>query len=679
MKYLKLYNNSEEAIMNDGETNIFVINGSNGVGMDTPSFLNVEFGFANNTNICSLEFLSGACTNILVEGQHFSKQDLIDSAEDDIISLPSEYLHHNVNVSFQIKNHVMGEDDIYDNALHINGTPNSLYSVNLNNHVNLLSVSVPKGTKEITDMSSCDALTSVTFNDDDIILNEDAFWSCSNLEEIALPIKIKEIPNNLFRGCSSLYYINEFQLKNVETIGERAFYHCRNLVLDLDGFTSLKVISGEAFERCYSLEKWRLPSSLERLPNEGFGEKNSLSEIVLNGTITELQDRCLSNLSAITELYIPDNVQRISIGAFDNDSNLTYIKIDGTPIFDDSMYSATTNMPLSGQLDCNVETYLNFTPFLPYGWSNCIVYINNDGSSGVTYYKNDINTDVINVYWPSGVEKIPNDKFHDCLSLSSITLPSGLTSIGNSAFTHCSSLINMTIPNNVTSIGESVFRLCLSLSSITLPSGLTSIGNSAFYNCTGLTSITIPEGITNIGESVFCFCLGLSSITIPNSVTTIGRSAFEDCVSLSSITIPNSVTSIGEWAFDGCESSSSITLPSSLTSISKGAFRGCYSLSSITLPSGVTTIDNYAFEYCYSLSSITLPNSVTSIGNSAFESCRKLHEIIYHGSNIISIGNNSFLSISNTGTLICENTDAANNILQYLPSGWDVLTHQVTF
>jgi hypothetical protein len=60
MKYLKLYNSSEEAIMNDGETNIFVINGSNGVGMDTPSFLNVEFGFANNTNICSLEFLSGA-------------------------------------------------------------------------------------------------------------------------------------------------------------------------------------------------------------------------------------------------------------------------------------------------------------------------------------------------------------------------------------------------------------------------------------------------------------------------------------------------------------------------------------------------------------------------------------------------------------------------------------------
>ena len=650
MKYLKLYNNSEEAIMNDGETNIFVINGSNNVGMDTPSFLNVEFGFANNTNICSLEFLSGACTNILVEGQYFSKQDLIDSAEDDIISLPSKYLHHNVNVSFQIKNHVMDENDIYDNALHINGTPNSLYSVNLHEHVNLLSVSVPKGTKEITAMYSCEALTSVTFNDDDIILNEGAFWGCESLEEIALPIKIKEIPNDLFRDCTYLYCINEFQLTDVETIGEKAFSYCRNLVLDLDGFSSLKTISENAFEGCNSLEKWRLPSSLERLPNSGFGD-NTLSGIVLNGTITELQDRCLSNLRAITELYIPDNVQSISIGAFNNDSSLTYIKIDGTPIFDDSIYSATTNMPLSGQLDCNVETYLNFTPFLPSGWSDCIVYINEDGTYGMSYYENDINDNVINVYWPRGIDEIPNDKFKKYTSLSSITIPNGVTSIGDNAFESCTSLSSITLPNSVTSIGDMAFYTCKSLTSIILSSSLTSIGKFAFTNCDALSSITIPEGVASISLYAFGECSSLSNITLPNSVTSIGQYAFQSCHSLSSINMPSGVTNIGSYAFDAC-----------------------YSLSSITIPNRVKSIGNRTFAYSSHLSSITLSSGLTSIDNLAFGHCTQLNTIIYHGSNIINIGNNSFEDISTTGTLICENTDAANNILQYLPSGWVIQT-----
>ena len=218
---------------------------------------------------------------------------------------------------------------------------------------------------------------------------------------------------------------------------------------------------------------------------------------------------------------------------------------------------------------------------------------------------------------------------------------------------------------SVTSIGLGAFHNCSSLTSITIPESVTSIGDFAFYGCSSLTSITIPNSVTAIGFGVFHGCSSLTSITIPNSVTRIGMSAFHDCSSLTSITIPNSVTSIGECAFVGtalydnpsnwdnralyigdclirladgyvgdynikestrliandafwdCESLTSITIPNSVTAIGFGVFQGCSSLTSITIPESVTSIGDWAFYDCESLKSVKVP-SHTTIGDKAF-------------------------------------------------------------
>ena len=316
------------------------------------------------------------------------------------------------------------------------------------------------------------------------------------------------------------------------------------------------------------------------------------------------------------------------------------------------------------------------------------------------------------------VTSIGDSAFHDCNSLTSITIPDGVTSIGDWAFCECDSLTSITIPNSVTSIGDDAFRYCNSLTSVTIPNGVTSIGDYAFYYCCGLASITIPDSVTSIGGSAFCGCSSLTSITISNSVTSIGSNVFEYtgiyndesnwendvlyignylikakstlsgeyeikngakciansafcyCNSLTSITIPDSVTSIGDHAFAWCDSLRSITIPNGVTSIGDSAFYGC-SLTSVTIPNSVTSIGDSAFGSCSRLTSITIPDGVTNIGDWAFYCCSSLTSITIPDS-VTSIGYNAFHGCGSLKSVTIP--DGVTSIGDYAFSSCDSLT-----
>jgi hypothetical protein len=81
--------------------------------------------------------------------------------------------------------------------------------------------------------------------------------------------------------------------------------------------------------------------------------------------------------------------------------------------------------------------------------------------------------------------------FHDCSSLTEITLPPALTSISEDAFAKCSSLTSVNIPVAVKEIGGSAFEECVMLSTIELPSSLKRIGGSAFAKCSSLRTVIL--------------------------------------------------------------------------------------------------------------------------------------------------------------------------------------------
>ena len=116
-------------------------------------------------------------------------------------------------------------------------------------------------------------------------------------------------------------------------------------------------------------------------------------------------------------------------------------------------------------------------------------------------------------------------------------------------FMNCPKLKTVIIPENakLERIPDEVFVDCASLTEVQLPDSLDYIKDAAFSGCESLASISLPANLTMIGPNVFSNC-GLTHITLPSKLETIDISAFSHCP-LQSVVIPASVTRIGSGAF----------------------------------------------------------------------------------------------------------------------------------
>ncbi len=441
---------------------------------------------------------------------------------------------------------------------------------------------------------------------------------------------------------------------NVVYIAYGAFVNCNELETLITPFLGE---SREATSACihhmFGCGKWSLTSSVPM----------SLTTLVLTDC-TRIENYSFVNNTNIISLTVPESVISVSKNAFLSCGRL--VEVYNLSSLDLTSYYKCENVVTHTSLE--EESILDRVGDFLFATIEDTNYL-------VKYFGNDTVLTLPESY--KGEEYvIYNYAFHNCSSLTSITIPSSITSIGNNAFSGCTGLTSIdvsedneyyksidgniyskngeifvlyapgktatsfTIPSSVTSIGYSAFGDCTGLTSITISEGVTSIDDYAFSYCDGLTSVTIPGSVTSIGNYAFSGCTGLTSITIPSSVTSIGNSAFYGCSGLTSVTISEGVESIGDRAFSYCDGLTSITIPNSVTSIGNNAFDGCTGLTSVTISEGVESIGDSAFSDCTSLTSITIPSSVTSIGNSAFSACHSLVEVY----NLSSLNVSSYFS-----------------------------------
>ena len=472
---------------------------------------------------------------------------------------------------------------------------------------------------------------TLTLPADTKVIEEEAFYGDTSLDEVVLP-------------------------EGIERIGERAFANSSLRKINLPD--SLQYVADNAFDNCVNLEHEGEPTvNPDDFDYEDNGDgtctvtgykKTPSGDLVIPSKspkgyiVTSIGDRAFSFCRGFTgRLSIPDSVTSIGSSAFYGCSGFT-----GSLTIPDSV----TNIGYGAFREC-----WGFTGNLTI--SSSVTSIGDEAFYGCSGFTG-------NLTIPDSVTSIGSSAFYACSGFTgSLTISNSVTSIRNYTFYGCGFTGSLTIPDSVTGIGDCAFQRCRGFNgSLTLPNSLSVIGISAFSGCSGFTgSLTLPDCMTVIRNSAFSGCSGFTgSLLIPDSVTNILSSAFAGCSGFTgSLLIPDSVVYIGDNAFSGCSGfTGSLTIPNGMRNISNGAFSGCSGFTgSLTIPDSVSYIGDGAFSGCSGFTgSLLFPDNMAHIGRSAFSGCSGFTGSLTIPDSATSIGNAAFYMCSGfTGSLTIPN------------------------
>lgn len=593
----------------------------------------------------------------------------------------------------------------------------------------LATVKIPQNVTYIgeTAFRSCDGLESVVFEGGELTVGNSVFFDCALLSQVDFGDTTMSIGNSMFKQCVALEAVNIPD--TVVAIGEEAFSGCIKLKDDTNIKIGKNVVSigQSAFANTALINddngyiivvgKWIVASKAYQVFVDGkpvVAEDGSyvytyaddtLFNAYENADIVGIADyafyanRALNQLrlpkslkyigrnafgaSRINAVIIPDNVIKISYGAFNSCEYLRTVRMEGASLeeIDSYAFAYSKNLAVEGiNIPNSVKRIGTYAFYETSAWNTQVV-----NGTGVLYVgtwvlgcRRELAGDVVIT---EGTTAIADYAFSYCTLLTSVELPTTVTNIGEGAFMSCgggaygglfpspfatnipygvntvkpftyygSTLNAIVIPNSVRTIQNSAFAGASMLSAVEMPDSVTTIEPYAFFRCGQLQSVTLSKNLTEIPYAAFGGT-ALSSVVLPDGVTEIGDYAFFRCENLAYVKFDDQLQSIGARAFYMC-ALTDLTVPSSVTAIGDNAFYKCENLKNVEFGDGLLTIGEYAFYGCKGLEHVALPSSLTSIGDSAFRLCENLKDVMI-GRYVSYIGSYAFYG--------CNTADFDNN------------------
>lgn len=491
-----------------------------------------------------------------------------------------------------------------------------------------------------------------------------------NVSSVFIPATVRSIGDSAFGYCKFLATVTFAEGSQLKSIERAAFYgteHAHPRFKEIKIPDSVETIGNGAFYDCRDLERITLPSALQKLSNSTFYDCTALSEVTFPASLKTIEKSAFSGCRNLSKVELPASLTTIQSYVFDRCSALKTVFYDGSLERWSQINTSNDFLGYSSPslvMDDYTAQFILVEdgPFAEPIPKKTVTITKYTGTESTVILPSTINS------WP--VTKIGEDALKDNTTITSVTIPASVTEIGSNAFAGCTNLTsvnyagdwsNLTIQSGNPAVQDAAnaplfdfaftpdntavivirYRYKGTAADVTIPSRykgipVTAIDHAAFFN-SAVTSVTIPDSVTSIDDNAFGFCSQLTNISIPNSVTSIGFSAFAHCTSLKSI-----------------------TLPSSLNSISEALFSGCSQLTTIHIPDSVPSIQSYAFYNCGNLETIRIPVSVTSIGGCAFAGCPNSMTVTYSGSktqwnNLNKVeGNDPLLN----ATLVCNKLEA---------------------
>ena len=629
-----------------------------------------------NDSIKSIEDNAfGECIN-LVELFNFSNMNItIDppSFDNGSINRNLKIIHLNENEEGLIKSY--GDFDYYlkdidgiTHAIIVNCTNiEENFTINaIGNYPTLIGENAFKGNRKIKNL---------TLKDNVIGIEKNAFYNCTSLETLDAK-DVKYIDDYGFYSAG----LKKVDLPKCEIIGPSAF-HCCNVLKHLNA-PKVKEIGSDAFYNAYALYQFILPSTLEEIKENAFGNCTNLIELInlsnldlsdtsANGYIsanalnivTDSKDSKISNTNGyITYKDTEDTI----LLSFDGESKDLLIPSDITQIYPYALSNLTLD---SLKIGANVEE-LNRNSLYSTKIQELSIDLTDDKANTIERMKylfeedayDDYEIDTIIV--DGSITNIPSNFFYG-LDVKTFVLPSTIESISYDSFSyHAIEKVyfngdydawnNISYPTNNEFFqnenapmiyfkdenGTITFKenTYIPFEVLYIPVGLTYIDNHKYQYYT-IKEVVIPEGVTEIGDGAFQYCKNLEKITLPSTLESIDYGAFQNCSKLTNVILPDGLSKLGYSSFANT-AITSITIPSTVNyiegsvfenckklfavnyntneNIGYSMFKGCSVLQSVKITGKPEEISPEAFMDCKSLKKIILPNTMNYIGNDAF-------------------------------------------------------------
>lgn len=299
-----------------------------------------------------------------------------------------------------------------------------------------------------------------------------------------------------------------------------------------------------------------IPDSVEKIATGAFEDCSSLTNVIFNenSRLLIVNDYAFSGCKSLTRLVLPEGVGQIGYKAFYNTSMRTFTIPSSVKTLDNYVFSGCFKLvEVINKTNLYVGKNTHGLNALEvHGGESKIV--NKDGylfitSESVNYLLGYVGSET-ELVLPNGYNgenyKIDGAAFSENHTIKSVVIPSKVTEVGSSAFSECESLVSVNIPSSVETLGGCAFYFCSSLKTVTFEENcrIPEIGYDTFRGCTSLEEITLPDSITSIGDEAFFYCPMLERITLPEGIVSIGREIFSHCEKLSTV---NYLGTEGQW------------------------------------------------------------------------------------------------------------------------------------
>ena len=306
------------------------------------------------------------------------------------------------------------------------------------------------------------------------ILERECFRGCNSLEEMVIPENVVRIGDSSFRDCISM---TSLVIKNDKVkIGERAFENCSHLT-DVTLPEGLTEIYGGVFNSCKHLKHIDLPARLTILGDSAFSDCIELEQMDVPESVTKIDDLVFNGCMCLKSITLSEGLKKIGKAAFKNCSSLSKIEIPAS-------VTSISDAPFRG---CES---LRSIKVHPKNRNYKSQPNKREGSDHVLFDKCKSRI----IAYPASSREVQYD------------IPDSVTVISDWAFCECKKLNRITIPDSVKEIGEGAFSNCELLDEVIIPDSVEKIDDCAFRGCTHLEKVVIPYSVKELGWGVFDGC-----------------------------------------------------------------------------------------------------------------------------------------------------------------------------